>query len=113
MNFRCTFALLSITFASLLVISVPSYALSLSTGSQNWLRADLEALSRSKIIKTPMSTWPIFWPAIEEDLKNTDLTMVPSKLRAAFTRIKLEATRSLHGKNIANFEIRLAPKTTP
>ena len=113
MNFRRIFALLSITFASFLVISVPSYALSLSTGSQNWLRADLEALSRSKIIKTPMSTWPIFWPAIEEDLTNTEITMVPPKLRAAFVRVKLEATRSLQKKNIANVEIRLASKTTP
>ena len=94
-------------------MTAPSRALSLSTGAQNWLRADLEALSRSKIIKAPISTWPVFWPAIEADLKNTEVSEVAPKLRASFTRVKLEATRSLQKKNAANLEIRLASKTTP
>jgi hypothetical protein len=112
-NFKSRVSRFSVILASLLVISAPSQSLSLSTGAQNWLRADLEALSRSKIIKAPISTWPVFWPAIEADLKNTEVSEVAPKLRASFTRLKLEATRSLQKKNAANLEIRLASKTTP
>ena len=113
MNFKDKFKHFSVILACLLAMTAPSRALSLSTGSQNWLRADLEALSRYKIIKTPISTWPVFWPAIEADLTNTEISLVPPKLRAALARVKLEATRSLQGNNIANLEIRLASKTTP
>lgn len=112
-NFKGKVSRFSVILASLLVISAPSQSLSLSTGAQNWLRADLEALSRSKIIKAPISTWPVFWPAIKADLNNTEISEVAPKLRAAFTRVKLEATRSLQKKNAANLEIRLASKTTP
>lgn len=113
MNFKNKFKRFSVILACLLAMTTSSQALSLSTGSQNWLRADLEALSRSKIIKTPISTWPVFWPAIEADLKNIEISLVPPKLRAALARVKLEATRSLQGNNIANLDIRLASKTTP
>ena len=97
MNFKNKFKRFSVSLACLLAMTTSSQALSLSTGSQNWLRADLEALSRSKIIKTPISTWPVFWPAIEADLKNIEISLVPPKLRAALARVKLEATRSLQG----------------
>jgi hypothetical protein len=46
-----------------------SNASSLTRDSSAMLRVDVDLLARHGIIKTPVTSWPLHWPALMQDLR--------------------------------------------
>ena len=53
-----------------------------------WLRQDIELLADAGIIKTPITTYPLMWANIINDIDHTDIDDVPENYRNAFWRVR-------------------------
>ncbi len=53
-----------------------------------WLRADIEYLSDIGVIKIPISTWPLMWAPILNDLNNANIDNLSESELRVFKRVK-------------------------
>ncbi len=53
-----------------------------------WLRADIEYLSDIGVIKVPISTWPLMWAPILNDLNNVNIDNLSESELRVFKRVK-------------------------
>ena len=56
-----------------------------------WLRADIEALSSHGVINTPITTWPLPWARIIKDIDDINFNKVPDAVKPALMRVKRKA----------------------
>ena len=53
----------------------------------SWLRADIERLSQAGIITVPITTWPLMWSGILNDLERAQLKSIKPVLQDTYARV--------------------------
>lgn len=76
-----------------------------------WLRADIEMLADVGIINTPITTYPLMWSGIIQDIDNTLIDNVPDDYKSAFWRVK-NAGKKAFRKN-THQELNISAINTP
>jgi hypothetical protein len=58
------------------------------------LRHDIQLLADARVIREPISTWPLSWPSITRELSRTEPDRLPPSVASAFVRVRLAADRA-------------------
>ncbi|WP_223669283.1 capsule assembly Wzi family protein [Kangiella shandongensis] len=72
------------------------------------LRADIEKLSREGIIKSPITTWPLMWSSIIEDLEDADRSTISQGMLPVYLRVFREARYETNHRAKSSLGIRAA-----
>ncbi|MDB2584836.1 capsule assembly Wzi family protein [Alphaproteobacteria bacterium] len=97
----------------LFFLSGPMTAGALLSQHNMGLKMDVSLLARNHIIKTPTSTWPIFWPSIVDELLLYDPSNLSAPLRPVFDRVLRQGHLAVSGKRDRRVRIRFKSKRSP
>ena len=78
-----------------------------------WMRADIELLSDAGIIKVPVSTYPLMWSGIIEDIDHSDITNIPLELKKVYWRVKKAGKIAMSKRNTRQLRVSLSNKIKP
>lgn len=65
-----------------------------------WLRQDIELLVDAGIINSPITTYPLMWSNIAEDLDNTKIEDVPDNYKPIFWRLKKRMSAAFRSNGV-------------
>lgn len=96
---------LFISFLITVAFLLPARAMTISSDMSVALRQDITRLARLGLIKTPVSTWPVFWPALIEELQAIDPRGLSSQVRDSYRRVYQEASWAISEKSRTTLKI--------
>lgn len=94
-----------ISFLITVAFLLPARAMTISSDMSGALRQDITRLARLGLIKTPVSTWPVFWPALIEELQAIDPRGLSNQARDSYRRVYREASWATSEKSRTTLKI--------
>ncbi|HEY9032251.1 MAG TPA: capsule assembly Wzi family protein [Kangiella sp.] len=71
-----------------------------------WLRADIEQLASEGVIKAPITTWPLPWASIIQDLEDASQDDMEPDMIPAFLRVKRKAGIEMGSRTQTSISLR-------
>ena len=84
------------------LLSVPtkeSVASSLTRDTSAMLRLDVDLLARHGLIKSPVTSWPLYWPALMQDLRAVRPSQLNALVKKSYDRVFHRGTQALNGQS--------------
>ena len=94
-----------IIFGMLWLPNGKSNASSLTRDSSAMLRVDVDLLARHGIIKTPVTSWPLYWPALMQDLRAVKPSQLEALVQSSYDRVFQRGKQALNGNSRNLFTI--------
>ena len=94
-----------IIFGMLWLPNGKSNASSLTRDSSAMLRVDVDLLARHGIIKTPVTSWPLYWPALMQDLRAVKPSQLDALVQSSYDRVFQRGKQALNGNSRNLFTI--------